>query len=78
MPYENEHAARVREPGQFETCRRKDLGGGVTLIVCKMKGSTQWLSQSYRFKKSEFTPQQARKWMADNNEKIILFEEAKE
>lgn len=80
MPYPNEHAARVRDPDDFETgsMRSKDLKDGVRLILGKLKGETAMTVQAYRFDKTKFTPEQAKKWLKDNDVKSISFEPASE
>lgn len=78
MPYPNEHAARVRDPDDFETgsMRSKDLKDGVRIILGKLKGETAMTVQAYRFDKTKFTPEQAKKWLKDNDVKSISFEPA--
>jgi hypothetical protein len=76
MPYPNQHAGRVADPDQFSTCRTKKLGGGISLIICKKKGSNEWKNQAYRFDKRKFTVDQAKKWLKDHDVKTILFEPA--
>ena len=80
MPYENEHAARVRNPGDFidGSFRRKNIQKGIDIIMGKLKdGSGSMVTQAYRFKKDIFTAAQAKKWLKDHNISYISFEEAK-
>jgi hypothetical protein len=81
MPYPTEHAARVRDPGSFieGSFRSKAIGTeGVRIITGKLKGGDgAMVTQAYRFPVSKFTPEQARKWLKDNNVKFISFEAAK-
>lgn len=77
-PYPNEHAARVREPGDFVegTFRSKEVADGVRLIMGKLTEGGAMTAQAYRFSKDKFTAAQARKWLADNGVKPTSFEEA--
>ncbi len=78
MPYPNEHAARVRDPGDFvpESFRSKDLKNGVRIIIAKLKGGTAMVVQAYRFSVDKFTVEQAKKWLEDNKISYIKFEPA--
>ena len=78
MPFKEEHAARVRQPGRFEkeSFRRKNISSGVYVILGKEKGESGLTAQSYRFKKDTFTAKQARDWLTKNNIKILSFEAA--
>jgi hypothetical protein len=78
MPYPNEHAARVRDPGNFEptSFRSKELkpGIGVRIIIAKLKdGNDSMIVQAYRFSIDKFTVDQAKKWLEDNKIKYISF-----
>lgn len=79
-PYPNEHAARVQDPGDFEadSFRNKTLPGkaGVRIVMGKLKGETSMTTQAYRFAADSFTPEQAKKWLKDNDVKTISFEPA--
>jgi ATP-dependent protease ClpP protease subunit len=78
MPYPNEHAARVREPGDFEekSFRRKNIETGIDIIIGRLKGKTTTTTQAYRFKKDKFTTDEAKKWLKDHDIKYIKFEAA--
>lgn len=78
MPYQNEHAARVVDPGKFEpdSFRRKEITDGVSIILGKLKGESSMSAQAYRFDKTKFTSAEAKKWLKDNNIKYIDFEPA--
>jgi hypothetical protein len=81
MPYPNFHAARVRTPDSFQNIVvLKTLPNGIMIYGGRLKsdpgGSSK--SQAYRFPKSRFSVEQAKKWLADHNIKPILFEAAKE
>jgi len=80
MPYQNEHAARIIDPGKFEpdSFRRKEVASGVSIILGKLKGETLMTAQAYRFDKTKFTPDEVKKWLKDNNVKYIEFESAME
>ena len=81
MPYPNEHAARMRDPGDFleDTFRRKKIADGVSLILGKLKQDGQdgpMTEQAYRFAKDKFTAAEAKKWLKDHDVKSSAFEEA--
>ncbi len=78
MPYPNEHAARVRDPGAFEpnSFRSKDLKNGVRLILAKLKGQNSMVTQAYRFSVDKFTVEQAKQWLENNKVHYIKFEPA--
>lgn len=81
MPYPNEHAARIRDPGLFipSSFRTKNLKDGVRIIIGKLKtGGENTVTQAYRFSKDKFTPEEVRQWLKDNNVAFIKFEEASE
>lgn len=78
-PYPNEHAARVRDPGDFEddSFRRKNITEGVDIILGKLKdGDGSMVAQAYRFKADKFTAEEAKKWLADHDVEYIDFEAA--
>jgi hypothetical protein len=55
---------RVRDPGDFEKFRVKELGKGVKVTVGKVKGSERWEIQNYMFDKERFkTSEQVRRWL---------------
>jgi HK97 family phage prohead protease len=91
MPFPNEHAARLRNPKDFnsETFRRTQGGTifgrikipkTISIIWGKLKGKDKPsdfpLPQSLRFPIKNWTMQEAKKWLSDNNIKHVLFEEA--
>jgi hypothetical protein len=78
MPYENEHSARVRDPGDFEpgSFRRKNITRGVDLILGRLKGKTTMTAQAYRFDKSVFTVAEAKEWLKEHKVEYISFEPA--
>lgn len=78
-PYPNEHSARVRDPDEFEkdSFRRKNIAGGVDIIIGRLKGEKTLTTQAYRFDASKFTVEQAKKWLKDHNVKYKSFEPAR-
>lgn len=80
MPYPNEHAARIVDPGAFqrESFRRKKLTSGVDAIFAKRKGGTKMEIQAYRFAKEKFTPSEAKEWLKKHNISQTMFEVAKD
>jgi hypothetical protein len=63
MPFPHEHAARQLPPEGFVRFARKRLAPGVSAILgIDMRGKSH--VQSLRFDKNQFTPVQARAWLA--------------
>jgi hypothetical protein len=81
MPFQNQHAARVKSPSLFveDSFRTKKVADGVSIIIGKLKsdpkGST--VTQAYRFDVSKFSAKEARKWLKDHDVKVMKFEAAK-
>ena len=79
-PYPNEHAARVKSPGLFQTgsFRRKVLpgSGGVAAVMGRLKGETTMTIQAYRFPIGKFTAAEAKAWLTSNKVKYMSFEAA--
>ena len=79
-PYPNEHAARIRDPEEFQedSFRRKKLEGaeGISIIIGKLKGEDTMTTQAYRFSIENWTADEAKKWLKDNNIKYKSFEPA--
>lgn len=75
-PYPNEHAARLKDPGQYDRIRRvnDEFGAGIDAIY-GIKNETAEL-QAIRFDADRFTPAQAREWLSDHDYDPIEFEEA--
>ena len=75
-PYPNEHAARLTDPEQYDSLRREnDAGGsGIDFIYGIKEGVSE--VQAIRFRSSQFTPAEAREWLAENDFDPIMFEEA--
>jgi len=91
MPYPNEHAARLRNPDDFDPKSFRRTDGGmiygkikvpktVAIIWGKLKGkakpSDNPVPQALRFAKENWTAEKARKWLKDNGVKYISFEPA--
>jgi HK97 family phage major capsid protein/HK97 family phage prohead protease len=77
-PYPNEHAARMTDPDQYDELRRENNAGGegVDFIygIKEPEGDSE--IQAVRFDAQQFTPDEARQWLADNEMDPIMFEEA--
>jgi HK97 family phage major capsid protein/HK97 family phage prohead protease len=75
-PYPNEHAARLTDPDQYDSLRREnDAGGsGIDFIYGIKEGTSE--IQAIRFRSSQFTPAEAREWLAEHDFDPIEFEEA--
>ncbi len=79
MPYPNEHAARIKQPGLFKdnSFFRRNIESGVDVIVAELKSTGKTTAQSYRFDASKFTPKQAKEWLRKRNITWIKFEPSK-
>ena len=77
-PYANEHAARIRDPRQYDSFRRRNNGGGqgVDFIFGIKDGNSE--IQAIRFRTQFFTVAEARAWLKRNNFEPIQFEPATE
>jgi len=76
MPYPNEHAARLRDPDQYDEFRREnDAGGDGIDFIYGIKDGTSEL-QAIRFDSEIFSVDEARQWLDDNDFEPILFEPA--
>lgn len=75
-PYPNEHAARLKDPDQYDTIRRvNDEGGpGIDFIYGIKDGKSE--IQAIRFDAKRYTPAEARQWLSDHDFSAISFEEA--
>lgn len=78
-PFPNEHACRLRDPGDFEqdSFRRMDResdGKSYSVIMGKLDGETTMTEQSYRYPKDGWTEGEARSHCTDHDG--ILFEPA--
>jgi len=75
-PYLGEHAARIADPDQFDSfSRRNNEGGtGVDFVYGIKDGGAE--VQSIRFKVENYTVEQAREWLEENDFEPLLFEPA--
>lgn len=76
MPFQKEHAARQLDPGSFVRFARKRLAPGVSAILGIDAQGTSHV-QSVRFEKDQFTPAEARGWLARHGFRTEL-EEARD
>jgi len=78
-PYPNEHACRIKDPGQYDRFRRQNdkFGKGIHAIWGIKEGEPVEL-QAIRFSKDKFTAEEARAWCKDNEYKCKPFEPASE
>lgn len=70
-PYENEHACRLRDPGDFQEdsfvrTTRKHEGKQYSVIQAKLKGEDSLTDQAFRYKKTTWTVSQARSHCKDH------------
>lgn len=76
MPYPNEHAARQRDPNEFEkdSFRRSTLNfpKGISAIIGRLKGETTTTIQSLRFDRSLWTPERVRAWLKSHGFKTSI------
>jgi HK97 family phage major capsid protein len=75
-PYPNEHAARIEDPEQFETFRRKNNEFKQGIHVIHGIKDNERLIQSIRFDSDMFTPDEAKAWLERNKFEYIKFENA--
>ena len=77
-PYPNEHAARLRDPGQYDRFRRRNnaAGKGVDFIFGIKTGENGAELQAIRFKLADFTAAEARAWLSERDYEPLEFEEA--
>jgi len=60
-PYPNEHACRIREPGDFQDGSfRRISEGGLSIIIGRLKGKTKTTTQAFRYPKSSWDADRAR------------------
>lgn len=75
-PYPMEHAARLRDPAQYDEFRRENGAGGEGVdFIYGIKDDESEL-QAIRFSIEQFTAEQARQWLVENDHTAIQFEEA--
>jgi hypothetical protein len=81
MPYPHEHAARIREPSQFDEFRRNKnfFAPGIDAIWgIKRRPERKVELQAIRFDASRWTVKEAKKWLKEHGYKPVLFEPATE
>jgi|MudIll2142460700_1097286.scaffolds.fasta_scaffold675832_2 hypothetical protein len=80
MPYPNEHAVRVKDPGLFipDSFRSKEIKPGIRIIIGKLKSGTSMVTQAYRFSSDSYTIEEVRSWLKDNNVAYMKIEPASE
>jgi HK97 family phage prohead protease len=85
-PYPNEHACRLKDPGQYDTCRRGERvahepesvdGKKYVVIYCK-KGDGPMEQQAFRYPKDDWTAEQARAHCDFNDGKFEAAQEEDE
>jgi HK97 family phage major capsid protein len=78
VPFPNEHAARLKDPNQYDSFARKNNEGGEGIdFIYGIKDGVSEL-QAIRFDKTRFTTQEAKAWLKSHDFEPILFEEASE
>lgn len=71
MPYPNEHACRIRDPGEFQKDSFRRITQGtkgkgprdgkkLDIIIGRLRGKTTTATQAYRYPKDTWTAAQAR------------------
>jgi len=81
MPYANFHAARIRDPDDFDhIIVLKTLDNGIMIYGGPLKSDPEGptKTQSYRFPKDKFTVAEAKAWLKEHDIEYILFEPAGE
>jgi len=77
-PFPNEHAARLKDPDQYDSFARKNNEGGEGIdFIYGIKDGVSEL-QAIRFDKNRFTTQEAKAWLKSHDFEPIMFEEASE
>ena len=75
-PYANEHAARIKDPRQYDSFRRRNNGGGRGVdYIFGIKDGTSEI-QAIRFRTQFYTVAEAKAWLDRNNFEPIEFEPA--
>ena len=72
MPFPNEHACRLKEPGGFQRGRfrrvsRRSAGKIYHIIMGRLKGQTTVTEQAYRYPKASWPASQARKHCSEHD-----------
>lgn len=74
MPFLNQHAFRIKDPGKYEKFARKNIDAGIDIILGIIGDKSE--TQAYRFSSKSFTFDEAKKWMKDHNLTYIMAEKA--
>ena len=77
MPFPNEHAARITDPGQYKgkfARSNNKFGEGIDAVFGIKDGKSEL--QAIRFKKNKFTEAEAKAWLKDHEYSPIKFEPA--
>lgn len=75
MPYPNEYAARIHEPGKYKEMRREKgkFGPGIDVIFgITEEGKAE--VQAIRFAKSKFTGEEVKSWLSKHNYSAMKIE----
>ena len=75
-PYPNEHAARIEDPEQFDSFRRKNNEFKTGIHVIHGIKDDERLIQSIRFDSDIYTVEEAKAWLERNDFEYIKFEDA--
>lgn len=80
MPFPNQHAARVRNPGDFVegsfVTLTENMPKGLSIITGKLKDGGALAAQSIRFSRENWTTERARKWLDEHDYEGATIEEA--
>ena len=79
-PYPREHAARLRDPSQYDRFRRRNsaAGKGIDFIFGIKSGESGAELQAIRFALSEYSSAEAKQWLKEHDYTPISFESATE
>jgi HK97 family phage major capsid protein/HK97 family phage prohead protease len=77
-PYPQEHAARLRDPSNYDRFRRRNnaAGEGIDFIFGIKTGESGADLQAIRFRLSRFTAAEAKQWLREHDYKPLQFEAA--
>lgn len=78
VPYENYHAARLKDPDLFSKILVIWTKQGIMAYGGQLKSDPRggWVTQTLRFKASVWTVTEAKKWLKEHKYAVILFEKA--
>jgi len=77
MPFPNEHAARLQDPGKYIRFRRQnDAGGSGVDFIFGITRDQKAELQAIRFDAGKFTAAEAKKWLSDHGHTAKVFEPA--